>query len=306
MNTTKGIVFQIIHGSFVDGPGIRTTVFLKGCPLSCAWCCNPEGQSAEVELKYAEELCNGCGGCLNVCKERAITVYDAPDGSRVLIDRDKCTNCLECVGVCYTGALDSFGKIYSVAELFDIINKDVSFYKATGGGVTIGGGEPTLQAEFTLELLRVCKANRIHTALDTCGFTINALGVEALKEADLILLDIKGLDKRTHIASTGVDNEMILGNLALLDRIKKPVIIRLPIIPGINDSDAQLDALAGFLSEFRCIERVDIMGYHEYGVVKYRELGMQYAMSGKPYSAERLEEIKSIFERYLIVTQIGG
>ncbi len=153
----KGLVFQIIHGSFVDGPGIRTTIFLKGCPLSCLWCCNPEGQKRHVELKVTAALCNGCGNCLPVCPENAIRLGNAPGDDPIVVDRVRCTNCLKCVDVCYADALDSFGVYYTVNELFELVRKDERYYSDSGGGVTIGGGEPTLQPAFVRAFLRKCK-----------------------------------------------------------------------------------------------------------------------------------------------------
>ena len=302
----KGIVFNITRGSFVDGHGIRSTVFLKGCPLSCTWCCNPEGQAAVPELKYSEELCNGCGNCFDICRCGAISKATDMAGCPVIIDRAKCTNCMACIDVCYTEALGEFGRIYTVEELFGIVRKDAAYYDDSGGGVTIGGGEPTMQADFTLGIIRKCKENGINTAVDTCGYTIDEQGPTVLKEADFVLLDIKGMNPNKHLASTGASNEIIHKNLKLLDEIKKPVIIRLPIIPGINDSEEELEAVAAYLSEFKCIERVDIMAYHDYGIIKYRQLGKNYTLDAKPYPQERVHEIKSLFERYNLAAQIGG
>jgi pyruvate formate lyase activating enzyme len=213
---------------------------------------------------------------------------------------------MACIDVCNTEALETFGRKYTLDELFEIVRKDSAFYKASGGGVTIGGGEPSSQAEFTLELLRKCKENYIHTAVDTCGYTTNSKSVEVLREADLVLFDVKGMDTKEHIEATGVSNEIIHKNLEMLDSIDKPVIIRLPIVPRINDSDEELEVTAKFLSRFRCIERVDIMGYHEYGIVKHNQLGRRYTLVATPYSSERLDEIKRIFERYSLAAQLGG
>jgi pyruvate formate lyase activating enzyme len=288
----------------VDGYGIRTTVFLKGCPLRCKWCCNPEGQKFEPELKYTEALCSGCMNCIEVCPEGAIKKTE--NGEKIRIDRKLCTNCMKCIDVCYTGALDRFGKYYTVDELFDIIRRDMSYYRASGGGVTIGGGEATLQSEFTLALIRKCRENFIHVAVDTCGYTVSEEAFEVLSEADLLLYDIKGMDPVEHLRGTGKSNELILSNLRKLDALNIPIIIRLPLIPGYTDSDETIQKTAQFLSTLRNLDRVDLMNYHEFGKAKYVQLGMDYEVDASPLSEERLAEITAVFSGYGIKTQIGG
>ncbi len=208
-NQERALVFQIIHGSFVDGYGVRTTIFLKGCPLRCVWCCNPEGQQGHPELKYIASHCNACGNCLPVCPTKAISLQGANGAVRARIDRDRCDNCGKCVDVCYTGALDCFGTYYTVDQLFDEAKKDERFYSASGGGVTIGGGEPTLQPTFLRRFLKKCKDRYIHTAIDTCLYTMTEEGLKALEEADLLLCDIKGIDPEEHRMNTGVRNDVM-------------------------------------------------------------------------------------------------
>lgn len=300
----KGIVFNIVHGSFVDGYGIRTTVFLKGCPLRCKWCCNPEGQKYEPELKFTESLCNGCMKCIDVCPTGAIKKSES--GEKIEIDRKLCTNCMKCIDSCFLGALDKFGTYYTVDELFDVIRRDMSYYKASGGGVTIGGGEASMHTDFTLALIRKCKENFIHVAVDTCGYTISEKAFEVLSEADLLLYDIKGMDPEQHIRDTGFSNELILTNLQKLDKLNVPTIIRMPLIPGHNDSDEAMEKAAEFLSTLKNLDRVDLMNYHTFGVIKYAQIGMNYELELTPLSQERLDEIRAIFARYSIKTQIGG
>lgn len=303
-NNNKGIVFNIVHGSMVDGYGIRTTIFLKGCPLRCKWCCNPEGQKFDPELRYVEMLCKGCMKCIDVCPEGAI--QKSENEETVTIDRERCNNCMKCIDSCFYGALEKFGEYYTVDELFDIIRRDASYYKSSGGGVTIGGGEASMHTDFTLALIRKCKENFIHVAVDTCGYTINDTAFQVLSEADLLLYDLKGMDPEKHTRDTGVSNELILDNLKKLDSLNIPVIIRMPLIPGHNDSDDDIKQAAEFLSTLKNLDRVDLMNYHTFGVIKYAQIGKPYELDLLPLSAERLDEICAVFAQHSIKTQIGG
>lgn len=306
MDNKSGLIFHIIRGSFVDGYGVRTTVFLKGCPLSCIWCCNPEGQHGHPEIKFTPSECDGCGRCVPVCPTNAIQLEPKSGGDRIKIDRELCTNCGKCIEVCYTGALDCFGKYYTVDELFDIVKKDEQFYRTSGGGVTIGGGEPTFQPLFTYALLRKCKENYIHTAVDTCGYTLTSEGLKVLEEADLLLYDIKGIDPKEHFKNTSVSNELILSTLKRLDAMGKTIIIRVPIVPGYTDSAQNIESTAKFLSRLKSVERVDLLAYHEYGGVKYGQLGREYKLHIQLPTEEQLNAIKATFERYGLNVQLGG
>ena len=300
----SGLVFHIIHGSFVDGYGTRTTVFLKGCPLRCAWCCNPEGQKKHAELKVTASLCNGCEKCVSNCPTSAIHIDDE---RRLWIDRAQCTNCGICVDFCFTGALEMFGRLYTVDELFREVIKDEQYYRDSGGGVTLGGGEPTCQPRFTLQFIRKCRQHYIHTAMDTCGYFVNDEALQALEEVDLVLYDLKCMDPRDHLRSTSVSNRVILENLKRRDATGKPIIVRVPLIPGHTDSDANLSAIAELLATLKSVKQVDLLAVHEFGKVKYEQLGMEYRLSGvQPLSQERLEYIKALFERHGLRTQIGG
>jgi pyruvate formate lyase activating enzyme len=301
----SGLIFHIIKGSFVDGYGIRTTIFLKGCPLRCIWCCNPEGQEHYPEIKLTPAHCNGCSRCVQVCPTEAIHQLK-PGDSAIGIDRILCTNCGNCIDVCNTGALDYFGKYVTVDELFDIIKKDEQFYRASGGGVTIGGGEPTFQPEFTYAFLRKCKEHYIHTAVDTCGYTLTSEGFKILEEADLLLFDLKGMDPKEHLKNTGVSNEPILRNLKRLDAMGKAIIIRIPLIPGYTDSAQNIKETAEFLSKLKSVERVDLLAYHQYGAVKYEQLGRVYTLDIRPLDEEYLNDTKENLERYGLRVQLGG
>ena len=306
MQSESGLIFHVIHGSFVDGYGIRTTVFLKGCPLRCRWCCNPEGQNLYPEIKLTAAECDGCGNCLQVCPCDAIRINPLKRDERITIDRTLCTNCGKCIDVCYNGALDIFGKRVTVEGLFETIKKDEQFYRSSGGGVTIGGGEPTLQPRFTYALLKICKQNYIHTAVDTCGYTDTQEGFRILAEADLLLFDLKGMDPHVHFKNTDVSNEEILTNLKKLNDLAKPIIVRVPIIPGFTDSEENIGLTVRFLAKLRSVERIDLLSYHEYGRVKYTQLGKEYKLVSKSPSKKRMDEIKCIFERSGLKTQLGG
>jgi pyruvate formate lyase activating enzyme len=202
--------------------------------------------------------------------------------------------------------LEQFGTYYTVDELFDIVRRDLRYYKSSGGGVTIGGGEATVQWEFAQAFLRKCKENFIHTAVDTCGFTVSEQAFNVLAEADLLLYDIKGMDNEGHIKNTGQSNELILSNLKRLDALGIPIIIRLPLIPGETDSDENIEETAQFLSTLKNLDRVDLMNYHEFGRAKYAQIGLDYTLALTPLTDERLSEIIGIFDKYAIKTQIGG
>jgi len=306
MENETGLIFHVIHGSFVDGYGIRTTVFLKGCPLRCVWCCNPEGQQLHAEIKLTASECDGCGRCVELCPADAIQIDSKSEHNKVKLDRSLCTNCGKCIDVCFTGALGFFGESVTVDELFNTIKNDEQFYRSSGGGVSIGGGEPTLQPDFTHALLKKCRENYIHTAVDTCGYTLNDKGFRVLAEADLLLFDIKGMDLREHMKNTGVSNEPILKNLKKLNDMGKPIIIRMPIIPGFTDSSENVKVTAAFLSGLKSVERVDLIAYHEYGKVKYEQLGREYKLKRSSISEERINEIKSVFEGRGLNAQLGG
>ncbi len=306
MDNTKGLIFNIIHGSFVDGYGIRTTIFLKGCPLKCVWCCNPEGQSFDAELKAVVEDCNGCGNCVSECPKKAIELNKTENKINLKVDRMLCTNCGKCIDVCYTGALTFFGKHYTVDEMFDIIKRDEQFYRSTGGGVTIGGGEATWHPDFTLNLIRKCKENYINTAVDTCGYVTSEKGLKVLEEADLLLYDFKIFDEDEHLKHTGVSNKIIKENLERLNSMGKDIIIRVPVIPGYSDLDENLNSTAEYLSKLKSIKRVDILPVHEFGKIKYAQIGMEYKLNCEPIPMERQNQILELFKSYGLNAQLGG
>ncbi|MDB9823515.1 glycyl-radical enzyme activating protein [Deltaproteobacteria bacterium] len=307
MDNKTGLIFHIIRGSFVDGHGLRTTVFLKGCPMKCVWCCNPEGQADHPEIKFTPSECDGCGKCIPICPANAISPDPESGNDKIIINRELCDNCGECVEVCYQGALSLFGRYITEDELFDIVRKDQDFYHASKGGVTLGGGEPSFQPLFTYSFLKRCRENYIHTAVDTCGYTLNDEGFRVLEEADLLLFDLKGMIPEEHLKNTGVSNQPVLENLKRLDAMGKPIIIRIPVIPGHNDSSESIESIAGFLSGIKSVERVDLIGYHGFGIVKYGQLGKDYKLKDvHVITEERLKEISQVFQDHGLNVQLGG
>lgn len=249
-----------------DGPGIRTTVFLKGCPLGCLWCHNPETQSRKRELLYYEKKCIGCGAC-TVCRQKAHRISQSHT-----FERDLCIVCGECAAGCPTGALEIIGKEYTVRELFEMIGKDRAFY-AENGGVTISGGEPFMQAEETISLLRLCRENGIHTAVETCGYFSSDTLPRAVPAVDLFLWDIKDTSAERHRVYTGVSNEKIIDNLRMADDLGAKTRIRCIMVNGVNMEEAHFDGLAKIISRLHHCTGVELIPYHSFGGAKSAALG---------------------------------
>ncbi len=291
----KGSIFNIQRYSIHDGPGIRTTVFLKGCPLSCIWCHNPESQAFYPELMLYSKRCIGCGKCLEVCKHGGLS------------DRDKCTFCGSCAEVCYAKAREMAGKLVSVQEVMAQIEKDSIFYDESGGGITFSGGEPLSQPEFLLGLLSQCKKREYHTAVDTSGYgateTIKAIS----GMTDLFLYDLKHMDDEKHVKYTGVSNRIILENLKIISQLGKRIFIRIPLIPGINDDEGNLSSTAGVIRSTPGIEQVNILPYHNIAADKYNRLWKQSCLMDIPVpDSGYMESIVGKFLAYGIKVKIGG
>ncbi|MFW6082685.1 MAG: glycyl-radical enzyme activating protein [Chloroflexota bacterium] len=263
-----GRVFDIKRFSIHDGPGIRTTVFLKGCPLTCWWCHNPEGQALQAELILRPERCIGCGACLDVCKHGAVLRLE----DRFSTDRERCTVCGACVEVCYAGARELVGREMTCSELMNEIERDAPFYDQSGGGVTFSGGEPLCQPDFLREILQACKQRSLHTALDTCGSVRWRILDEIRDYVDLFLYDLKLMDDKRHRAVTGVSNTPILSNLRALSQHGHAIILRIPIIPGINDDRENIEAIGAFAARLNSAPHVDLLPYHQIGRHKYHQL----------------------------------
>lgn len=271
---SSGTIFDIKKFAIHDGPGVRTTVFLKGCPLGCWLCHNPESQGFEPELMLRDGRCDRCGDCVEACPPDAITL----NGTGVHVDRSRCDLCGACVDACLVGALEIAGREVTAVEVMQQIEKDTIYYDESGGGVTFSGGEPLSQAEFLLDLLRSCQARGIRTALDTCGHAAPAVFQEVAENVDLFLYDLKLLDERRHDEFTGDTNDTILDNLRWLAERGADVVVRFPLLPGINDDDENLRALAKFLTSLPKSYPVDILPYHRLGVDKYTRLDREHRM----------------------------
>ena len=299
----SALIFNVVHGSFVDGPGIRTTVFLKGCPLRCKWCCNPEGQDYRNQLRVVAANCTGCGRCVDACPRGALSVQDG----LVRLNREACDCCGLCETACWYGALSRWGKPYTLSQLAEELLRDKPYYERSGGGVTIGGGEASSFPEFCLPLIDLLHREGIHVAVDTCGYAVTEEQKEVLRRADLLLFDLKGLSEARHLENTGVSNAPVLENFRAMREMEKPVIVRVPLIPGHNDSGEELSALVELLKSSPNAERVDVMFYHEFGCFKYSELGREYPLDRvKPYSDAEQERILSQLRACGHPVQIGG
>jgi len=272
---TTGITFNIQQFSVEDGPGIRTTVFMKGCPLCCAWCHNPEGLSAEPDLVWYDVRCIGACHCLQVCPENALAL--TPEG--LCIDRQKCTNCGACAEACPAGALELIGKSWSVDGLLEQLLKDKVFYETSGGGITFSGGEPMQQTDFLAELLPRCKGAGLHVALDTCGGVAWERYERILPWVDLVLLDLKIMDAGRHRAATGISNELIVGNARQFAERGLPMWIRTPVIPGHTDDVENIRAIGRLIQEaLPTVQRWDLLAYTNLGRPKYHRLDRPYAL----------------------------
>ncbi len=295
MAAITGFITDIQRFSVDDGPGIRTTVFMKGCPLRCLWCHNPECISPKVQLCYVESACVRCGACEKVCPVGAHRVTEEYHQ----VDFEKCIACGACVKACAYDALSLSGKTVTVEEVMAEVMKDRLYYETSGGGITVSGGEPLMQAEFTLALLEAAKDKGLHTCLETCGYVEEKALKEAAKLTDVFLYDYKVTDPAAHQALTGAGNRRILANLDMLVHLGAFIILRCPIIPGCNDEASHYDGIIALLTKYPSIPRAELMAYHRMGAAKYRQLGKPYALSHLPdMSPEQKAEAMGYFHAH--------
>ena len=298
-----GIVFNIARYSTHDGPGIRTTVFFKGCSLDCWWCHNPEGQSPGPQVIYRADRCIHCLSCLKACPHHAIVVIDG----NPLALKGSCQLSGDCVRVCQTGAREMVGRRMTVTDVMKEIEKDTVFYDESDGGVTFSGGEPFMQPMFLRTLLRLCKEKRIHTAVETCGFVDPDSLMSASPYIDRYFYDLKIMENERHRKFTRVPNKLILQNLRELARSHDHITIRFPVIPEVNDDDENVSLLGEFVSSLRNVGEVDVLPYHKLGIEKYRSLGIEYRMpKATPPSSEEVARIAERFRSYGLRVKVGG
>ncbi|MRR29340.1 glycyl-radical enzyme activating protein [bacterium] len=271
--TETGLIFDIKKYSINDGPGIRTTVFFQGCPLACQWCHNPESQARNPVLMYRVNRCVLCGECVGVCEHHSISI-----NGFAATNRATCEACGACADACYNGAREISGYRATVEQVMSEVLRDTPFYEGSGGGVTFSGGEPLMQHRFLLDLLHACREKELHTVLDTSGFATWEV-MDSLREyVDLFLFDLKMMDDDRHIQYTGVSNKLILSNLKKLAESGSAIYIRIPLIPGINDDEENLQRSGEFIRRLPNITGVELMGYHDLAAAKYEALGMDYLL----------------------------
>lgn len=299
----RGLIFNIQRFSVNDGPGLRTIIFLKGCPLRCLWCSNPESQHQYEELMFNNKNCIGCHNCENVCEYDAIKFDDI-----YRIDKLRCINCNKCIDVCYANALVNVGENKTVGEVLEIIKKDSVQFRRSGGGVTLSGGEPLMQPKFSKELLKACKESLINTAIETTAFAESSAINEVFPWVDLALIDIKNINDEKHKKYVGQSNKKILKNIKLIDSLCKNIIIRVPIIPNFNCDEESIREIARFSKSLNNLVEIHILPYHKLGVNKYECLGRDYKMQGDitTPNKETMEKLKNVIEKEGVKCNIGA
>jgi pyruvate formate lyase activating enzyme len=297
-----GNIFDVQRFSIHDGPGIRTVVFFKGCPLHCPWCSNPESQNSTPELLYSRSRCLRCGSCVYVCPEEALTLAD--DG--VIIERSRCVPCDECSQACPSGALRLAGRRATAAEVLDEVARDSIFYQHSDGGMTLSGGEPLMQPDFALALLEGARALGFHSAVETNGLTSPEIIRRVLSQTDLILYDIKHMDCARHRAATGEANTAILENARLAATLGIQMMIRVPVIPGFNDDLSQITAIGEFARELG-VSELHLLPYHRYGITKYASLGRAYTLSeANAPTQSQMDSFRDELQALRLRVRIGG
>jgi len=296
----EGLIFDIKRYAIHDGPGIRTTVFFKGCPLSCWWCHNPEGQSFSPELMVWPDRCLKCRTCISACPNSAISISN----SSIVTERGKCEVCGVCAAKCSANAREIVGKTVSAEEVMAEVEKDREFY-GESGGLTASGGEPLAQPVFLHVLLNRCKETGIHTTVDTSGYMERKTLAKISSKVDLFLYDLKMMDPKKHKLHTGVSNKPIIENLKMLDKLGKQIIIRFPLIPHVTNTEANITSMCELLSRLKNVEGISILPYHRLGVDKAKMLGKETRLCAKP-SDRLLNQSVRLIKRYGLAVNVGG
>jgi pyruvate formate lyase activating enzyme len=298
-----GVVFNIQKYSIHDGPGIRTTVFLKGCTLRCWWCHNPESQAVEPEVSLTENLCTQCGQCVEVCPQS----NGAQSAILPYVDRQRCIRCGQCVAVCATGARAMVGQSKSVDDVMAEVLKDRIFYDESGGGMTLSGGEPLMQPAFCRAVLEACRSEAVHSAVDTCGYVESQDLLAVAPLTDLFLYDIKVMDEQRHLEHTGASNGLILENLRALSRVHDNIWVRIPVVPGLNDNVQDLQEAARFCATLDGVRQVNLLPHHELGSHKSERIGkaMPVVSVASP-SPQQMETLAEAIRGFGLPVQIGG
>lgn len=299
----RGLVFDIKKYAIHDGPGIRTTVFFKGCPLQCQWCHNPESWKGLAEHGLRRSRCIGCGQCVEVCTNEAISLVE----NLPVTDMEKCVLCGRCVDTCVNGAREIIGRRMRVSEVMAEVERDIIFYDQSGGGVTFSGGEPLMQPDFLFALLNQCEERQIHTAVDTSCYAEPEIVERIGEKTDLFLCDIKHMDSETHERFTGVTNNLILDNIRRLSEAGKEIVIRVPVIPGFNDEKANIEATGEFAASLQSVSRIDILPFNRGGKEKSARFAVGYEpMQVEPPDEEEMSSIAKILSGYGFEVKIGG
>jgi pyruvate formate lyase activating enzyme len=299
---TEGTVLRLERFAIHDGPGIRTTVFLKGCPLRCAWCHSPESQDMDPEFMPLADRCVRCGACTDACPHHSVR----PAAEAASVAPPGCTTCGTCASVCPSGARELVGYRTTVEALVALLERDRIFYDESGGGVTFSGGEPLMQPEFLLEAVESCADIGLHVALDTCGLGDTEALLDVARTADLVLFDIKLMDEDRHRAYTGASNTRILQNLERLASVHRHVVVRFPLIPGVNDDDENVRSMGAFLASLR-LTRVDVLPYHRAGLAKYHRLNRPYALPDtQPPAPVAVTHAARLLEGCGLIVRPGG